>query len=290
MAVDGATTTQCLVTGLQGDTAYVAEVQCSNAFGVGPASARSSPVRTLGRPTVPVSAVRCSDCQARSVKVSWDAPAAAPSDAPTTHYTVRWAPVGGTSGATSGESKAVAANAEALETSVQGLMPATAYMFSVMPHNEVGAGVEGGSTKATTLGAPASAPSAAPRKTAASDSSVSLAWPAVVVNVATEAPLLGYDVTWRVEGAAGVASGPVSRMRVPVGGSGAAEVSAVVEGLHGDTAYAFAVAAVNDAGVGPASSTCVVTTLGAPAVAPAAPVCAAATRSSMSLKWYVPCA
>jgi len=215
----GAVTT-ATVTGLTNGLAYTFTVQASNAAGAGPFSAASAAVTPRTVPGAPTGvSASAGDGQAT---VSWSAPASNGGSA-IESYTATASP-GGASATVTGTSAVVT-----------GLTNGTSYTFTVVAANAAGPG-------------PASAPSAAvvPRTlpgaptgvlATADDGKALLSWVAPASDGGS--PITGYVIT------ASPGGGTMSVGNV---------TSATFSGLTNGTSYTFTVAAINDAGTGPASA------------------------------------
>ena len=261
------TATGMTVTGLTNGSPYTFDVAATNAFGTGPASARTgvvTPGLVPGAPTI--GTVTGGNA---SATVAWTAPAA--NGTPVTGYTVK-AYVG--SGTTPVQTLTAAATATSLV--VSGLANGTAYTFDVAATNAVGTGPASARSAAVTPAAPPAI--GAPTITSAirGNAQVSLAWapPAVTGGAA----ITGYVVRTYV----GTGLTPLKTNTT----AGTA-TSLVVTGLTNGTGYTFDVAAMTAGGTGPASARTAVIT---PATTPGQPGIGAPTRGngSATVTWTAP--
>ena len=230
VADTGATATSRLMTGLTNGTGYQFRVAAINTAGVGPASADSTPITPRTVPGAPtgVSGIP-GDAQ---VQLSWTAPGS-DGGAAITGYRIE---------VSSGGSWTVAvADTGATATSrlMTGLTNGTGYQFRVAAINTAGVGPASADstpmTPRTVPGAPTGV-SGIP-----GDAQVQLSWTAPGSDGG--AAITGY----RIE----VSSG--GSWTVAVADTGATATSRLMTGLTNGTGYQFRVAAINTAGVGPAS-------------------------------------
>jgi hypothetical protein len=191
--------------------------------------------------------------------VTWTAPVINGGD-PITGYTV--------TASAGGAEQTVGASATS--ATVAGLTNGTVYTFTVRAVNDRGAstGADSNSVAPGTIpGAPASA------HAAGADHSVVATW--VAPSDTGSVPLTGYTATL-YEGSTAVASTTV----------GPSTLTGTFDGLADATAYSVQIAAVNSFGVGPVTTTAVVS----PPGAPSAPQNVAATdgQASVTVAWDAP--
>ncbi len=217
-----ATSTAVLVSGLANGTAYTFTVTATNSAGTGPASSPSNsvtPVAVPGAPTNVIATVGPSNVAGDGqATVSFTAPSS--NGATITGYTVTSSP-GGITVTTKGTS-----------VGVSGLVPGTAYTFTVTATSSVGTGPAGISNSVTPVTVPG-APTNVIATAGNGQASVSFTAPA-----SNGATITGYAVTSSPGGITATAT----------------STAVLVSGLANGTAYTFTVTATNSAGTGPASS------------------------------------
>ncbi len=239
------------ITGLTKGTAYTFTVNAVNVIGAGGASDPSNSVIPSTVPGAPSAVVATADDQQAVVR--WQA--ADGNGAPVTRYTVTSSP-GGFTASTSGTT----------EATFTGLTNGTAYTFTVVAQNLVGAG-------------PASAPS---------NVAIPSAIPGAPINVIAVAGNQQATLTWV---AAPNNGSPVTQYLVSsnpnAGVFSATGTSLTFTGLTNGTAYTFTVTAVNTKGSSPASAPSNSVT---PATVPTAPtgVVAIGATGSATLSWSAP--
>ena len=268
-----------VVQGLEHSTAYVFTVAGGNDGGVGPASAASEPVETLGAPTAVPTGVACADATAASVRVSWSAAQVGDGEAAILSYVVRVKAAAATADGRPADAllgEAVATDG-ATSVTVAGL-PGNQRVYAVVHGaNTVGVGAASDRSPATWTLGPPSVRMAAPVCSRPTTASVDVSW-AAAARGDHDAPITVYEVRWRLADAA-ASSPPVGRRTI--GGT-----STTVDGLASGTAFVFCVVPHNDVGQGPESEPSLpVQTLGVPTRAPSAPVCRAMGIDSVEVSW-----
>ena len=255
-ATDSATSTSCMIDGLDNGTEYSFTVVASNSVGDGSASAASSSVTPVTNPGAPtgVSATAGN----ASASVSWTAPSST-GGASITAYTVTSSP-GGRTCTTNGAGRSC---------SVTGLTNGTSYTFTVVATNSVGKGSASAASSSVT---PATTPSA-PRGVSATagNASARVSWRLIGNNGGSR--VTAYTVT----------SSPGNRTCT----TGPLLISCRVTGLTNGTGYTFKVVATNRVGKGSASAASSPVT---PAANPGAPTGVSAVSGDVSaaVSWTAP--
>jgi hypothetical protein len=209
------------VTGLTDGIAYTFTVTATNLNGTGPRSAVSNTVTPLGAPTAPTNVV-ASAGDTQSV-VAWTAPTSTGGSS-ITGYTVTATP-GGATVTTTG----------ATSVTVTGLTNGTAYAFTVVANNAVGASASSvPSTPVTPIGPPG-APTAVIGS--GGDGQATVSWMPPASDGGSS--ITGYTVT----------SSPGGKTAATTGAT-----TATVIGLSNGIAYTFTVTATNAAGIGAPSA------------------------------------
>ncbi len=256
------TATTEIVTGLTNGSSYTFKVAAINSVGTGAQSAASNavtPATVPGAPTITATVPANT-----SVAITWTAPASNGGSAITAYVVTPY--IAGVAQATQ------TFNSTATTETVTGLTNGTAYTFKVAAINAIGTGSQsaasGSATPATTPGAPTIGTATA------GVGSATVTWTAPANNGG--AAITGYVVT---PYKAGVAQAIVN--------FGSAATTETVTGLANNTAYTFAVAAVNGMGTGPNSaqsnSVTTPTTPGAPTIGTAT-----AGVGSATVTWMAP--
>ncbi|MCX7148002.1 MAG: fibronectin type III domain-containing protein [Rhodocyclales bacterium] len=215
------------VTGLTNGTAYIFTVTAKNAIGTGLPSAASNSVTPTAGATVPgaptIGTASPGNAQAA---VSFIAPASTGGSA-ITGYTVTASP------------GALSATGTASPLTVTGLTNGTAYTFTVIARNAIGAGFSSAASNSVTPAAVATVPGAPTGVTALAGVAPG------VVQVSFAAPASN--------GGSAITSYTVTSSPGGLTGAGASSPIAVT-GLTGGTLYTFTVTAVNAVGTGAAST------------------------------------
>ena len=256
IAGSGATTASHTVTGLANGTAYSFQLRAVNERGVGAASAAAT-ATPAAAPSAPTGlTATAGDGEAA---LAWTA--GPDNGSAVTRWQLRRSTDGGATWGP-GWTNIAGSGATTASHTVTGLANGTAYSFQLRAVNERGVGAVSAAATATL----AAAPSAPTGLTAtAGDGEAVLAW--------TAGPDNGSAVTrWQLrrstDGGATWAPGWTN-----IAGSGATTASHTVTGLANGTAYSFQLRAVNERGVGAASTAATAT----PAAAPSAPTGLTAT-------------
>ncbi|WGX94628.1 fibronectin type III domain-containing protein [Nocardioides sp. L-11A] len=243
--VDGSTT-HATVTGLTNGTSYTFTVRATNVIGDGPASVPSAAVVPAAVPAqVAQPGAERRDGAAR---VTWTA--ADGNGYAVTTYTVKAAPGGRT----------VIVDGTSTAATVDGLTNGTAYTFTVVAANTLGAGTVSEPSEEVV---PAGRPGTVARPTAVrGNASATVTWAATGGN---GSPVTGYTVTAAPGGKTATVGGDVT--------------TATVGGLDNGTAYTFTVTATNDVGDGTPSQPSTAVT---PAAVPGQVAAPTATRGDGS--------
>ena len=244
-----------LVSGLTNGTSYTFTVIARNAAGASPPSDPSSPVVPATVPGTPAT-VTATKGDA-SATVSWNAPGSN-GGSPITTYTVTSSP-GGVTTTVAGD---------VTTSTLTGLVNGTAYTFTVVATNAIGASAPAKSGTVTP-----SAVAGAPTAVTATrgDKSAVVSWTAPTSNGGS--PITGYTIT----------STPGAITKTVTG----ALTTGTVTGLTNGTAYTFTVVATNAAGTSPASLPSNDVT---PAAVPGAPGTVTAVKgdASATVSWTAP--
>ena len=277
MEVDVGARENYFVEGLQPDTSYVFFVRAYNSVGKGPEGELSSPIWTLGPPTVPPSPPTPSNASTTSIDLAWEEPELGDHDEAVGGYVVCWDAVEG------GEEKAGERDVgNQLSCTITGLIPDTEYVFRVKAYNTVGMGPVGESSDSLWTQGPPTVPPGAPQVADATTTTVNVSWEECELGDHDE-EVKGYIVCWR--GSEGKETDAGKEGELDAG-----DVRSVtVTGLSPDTSYEFYIRGYNTVGVGPAGETSTsITTLGAPTICPTPPSVHACDLKHVVLKWMKP--
>lgn len=249
----GTTTT---ITGLVNGTSYTVGVAATNSFGTG-AERVSNSFTPAGLPSAPGSVAATGGDQ--KISVSWTP--SAPNGSSLSGYTVRALDSAGAFVA------ALTVGPSTTAAEITGLANGQSYRASVVATNAVGDSPAGTSSLVT----PGRKPSAPGNVTAArGDTQVALSWTAPTDSGGPT--ITGYDIT--------VYTGTTPVRTVNVAGS---ETGATVTGLVNGTVYTASIAATNEYGSGPVTTSTTFTPAGAPR--PPTSVTPAAGDRKLTVTW-----
>jgi type II secretory pathway pseudopilin PulG len=240
-----ADTTTYIFTSLASGTTYHFQVAGINGVGVGEYGQALS-VSTLGAPTAGI-ALTGSATSDTTLALSWAPAVMDPTQStPLTGYRIQYSTTPAFT-----DADELTTNATTTEVAITGLTVGTTYYVRGAAVNAVGTGPWGATTTLATPGAPVTAPTGLTAGDATT-TTVSLSWTAAAIDPTISTAVTGYRIQYDTS----------SFFTSPTTINTSTTVTSTnITGLDSATTYYFRVAAVNNVGAGPWSTTATATTL-----------------------------